>query len=110
MRRLRIGAPAARLLQRAKAGTLNSTDMTIGIATYRTMSLVVLAMFIAAVALATVRRWSDAGIALGVLVVVVVTQAALLQCQHCGTRPGLWLLAFWTVLFSPGVARRSTSR
>ena len=67
--------------------------MSIGITAYRTLSVLVLAALVAAVALASLGRWVEAGI--------VITQAVLLRCQHCGTRPGLWLLAIWTLLLGP---------
>ncbi|SRR5712691_1966084 len=75
--------------------------MNIGIATYRALSVLVLGMLIVAVVFAGLARWVEAAIALGVLVAAVLVQAALLRCHHCGARPGLWLLAFWTLFLGP---------
>src|SRR5947207_12796971 len=80
---------------------LDSTSMSIGIATYRTLSALVLVLLIVAVVFASLARWAEAAIALGVLVAAVIAQAVLLRCHRCGARPGLWLLAFWTLFFSP---------
>ena len=74
--------------------------MRIGIATYRTLSVLLLALVIVAVWLATEGRWFEAAVALGIMVLVAIAQASLLRCQHCGTRPGMWLLAIWTALLS----------
>ncbi len=75
--------------------------MNIGIVTYRTLSVLILVMLVVAVAFASTGRWTEASIAFGVLVAAVLAQAVLLRCHHCGARPGLWLLAFWTLFFSP---------
>jgi uncharacterized membrane protein len=75
--------------------------MNIGIATYRTLSVLILVTLVVAVAFASTGRMAEAAIAFGVLVAAVLAQAVLLRCHHCGTRPGLWLLAIWTILFSP---------
>ena len=75
--------------------------MSINIATYRTLSVLVLVALVAAVAFASVGRWVQAAVAVGVLVAAVITQAVLLRCHHCGTRPGLWLLAIWTLVLGP---------
>ena len=74
--------------------------MRIGIATYRSLSVLLLALAIAAVWLATEGRWSGAAVAVGAMILVAIAQALLLRCQHCGTRPGMWLLAIWTALLS----------
>jgi len=75
--------------------------MSISIATYRTLSVLALVMLIVTVVFASLGRWAEATIALGVLVAAVIAQAVLLRCPHCGARPGLWLLAFWTLFLSP---------
>ena|ERR1700682_3707929 len=75
--------------------------MSIGIAIYRTFSVLVLTALVAAVVLGSVERWSEAAIAVAVLVVAVIAQALLLRCHHCGARPGLWLLALSTLVLSP---------
>jgi hypothetical protein len=74
--------------------------MRIGIGTYRTLSLLLVVLVVVAVWLATDGRWLEAGVAVGAMALIAIAQALLLRCQHCGTRPGLWLLAIWTVLLS----------
>jgi|GEM_PF-2097250 len=31
-------------------------------------------------------------------VLILITQVLLVKCPHCGARPGLWILAIWTLL------------
>ena len=73
--------------------------MRIGIATYRALSVCSVALLVAAIYLATTDRWSLAWSAFGALVLCIALQALLLRCPHCSARPGLWLLAIWTLLF-----------
>jgi hypothetical protein len=75
--------------------------MRIGIATYRALSISMLGLLIAAVAFATNGGLARAGTALAGIVAVVLIQSILLRCHHCGTRPGLWLFAIWTLLLDP---------
>ena len=75
--------------------------MRIGIATYRTLSALFLVLLVVVVWLATDGRIKEAAVGLAAMVMLAVGQALMLRCQHCGTRPGLWLLAMWTVLLSP---------
>jgi hypothetical protein len=75
--------------------------MRIGIATYRTLSALLLALLVVVVWLATDGRIWEATAVLGVIVAIALGQALLLRCQHCGARPGLWLLAIWTALLDP---------
>ena len=74
--------------------------MRIGIASYRSLGLLLLVLVVVAVWLATDGRWFEAAVALGAMVFIAIVQALLLRCQHCGTRPGMWLLAIWTALLS----------
>jgi len=75
--------------------------MRIGIATYRALSVLLLVLIVAVVSLATNGRTKEAAVGLAAMVVIAVGQALLLRCQHCGARPGLWILAIWTALLSP---------
>jgi hypothetical protein len=75
--------------------------MGIGIATYRALSISIVALLIAAVAFATNGKLSGAVAALAGIVAVVLVQSVLLRCPHCATRPGLWILAIWTLLLDP---------
>ena len=31
------------------------------------------------------------------LILILISQVALVNCPECGARPGLWLLAVWTL-------------
>ena len=75
--------------------------MRIGLATYRALSALLLVLLVIVVWLATEGRIREAAFGLGAMVVIAVGQALMLRCQHCGSRPGLWLLAIWTALLSP---------
>lgn len=75
--------------------------MRTGIVTYRIFSALLLVLLVFVVWLATDGRIKEAGAVLGVMVVVTLALALMLRCQHCGARPGLWLLAIWTALLSP---------
>jgi hypothetical protein len=75
--------------------------MSIGIATYRALSLSIVALLIAAVVFATDGNLSRAAAALAGIIAVALVQSILLRCHHCGTRPGLWILAIWIVLLDP---------
>ena len=75
--------------------------MRIGISTYRTLSALLLVLLVVVVWLATEGRIREASVGLAAMVVVAIGQALMLRCQHCGSRPGLGLLAIWTVVLSP---------
>lgn len=75
--------------------------MRIGIATYRALSALLLVMLVVVVWLATEGRITGAVIGLAAMVVLAIGQALMLRCQHCGARPGLWILGIWTALLSP---------
>ena len=42
-------------------------------------------------------RWAVAAFVAAIL--VVTAQAMLILCPHCNARPGVWILAIWTLLF-----------
>ena len=75
--------------------------MRIGITTYRVLSGLLLVLLVIVVWLATDGRIKDAVVGLAAMVAIAVGQALMLRCQHCGARPGLWLLAIWGVFLSP---------
>ncbi len=68
---------------------------------YRTMSAFLFILLIIALIFLTDGMVTAALLALVIMIVIVLTQAALLRCQHCGARPGLWILTIWTLLFDP---------
>jgi len=75
--------------------------MRIGLTTYRVLSGLLLVLLVIVVWLATDSRIKEAAVGLAAMVVIAVGQALMLRCQHCGSRPGLWLLAIWSVFLSP---------
>ena len=75
--------------------------MRIGITAYRVLSGLLLVLLVIVVWLATDGRIKEAAIGLAAMFAIAVGQALMLRCQHCGSRPGLWLLAIWGVLLSP---------
>ena len=74
--------------------------MSMGIATSRTVTALVLVLFVIAVVFASLGRWVEAAVSFGTLICAVVIQALMLRCQHCGARPGLWLLAIWSLFLN----------
>jgi len=75
--------------------------MRIGITTYRVLSGLLLVLLVIVVWLAADGRIKEAAFGLAAMIVIAVGQALMLRCQHCGSRPGLWLLAIWSVFLSP---------
>ncbi|SRR6266513_484364 len=74
--------------------------MRIGIAAYRILSVLSFILLVPVVWFATDGRWWEAGTALAAIVLISVCQALMLRCQHCGARPGLWILGFWTLMLN----------
>jgi hypothetical protein len=74
--------------------------MSIGITTYRTVSVLVLIMLVTAVVFASLLRWTEAAVAFAGMIAAVLSQALLLRCHHCGARPGLWLLSISTLFLN----------
>jgi len=72
--------------------------MTIGVRTYRTLSGLTIVLLVVVVAFATLGRWIETAVGLISMVLMVVAQALLLHCPHCGGRPGLRILGIWTLL------------
>ncbi len=65
---------------------------------YRFIAAAWFALFLAASYLAVVGSSSAAlACAIGVAFLIVV-QTFAFRCKACGARPGLWLLAIWTLL------------
>ena len=66
--------------------------MRIGRATHQTLIVLLLVLLVVLVLLATGGRIKEAGITLAAMVAIVVAQALMLRCQHCGARTGLRML------------------
>ena len=75
--------------------------MRIGMATYRALTVLTILLFVVAVAFVTLGQWIETVSALTAMVAVVIGQAVLLGCPHCGARPGVWILVIWTLLVDP---------
>ena len=75
--------------------------MSIGITAYRTLSILLFVLLIAALVFATDGRVTAAIFVLIAMLAVVLTQSAMLRCHYCGARPGLWILIIWTLLLDP---------
>jgi len=75
--------------------------MRIGTSIYRALTVLTILLFVVVVAFVTLGRWIETAGALTSLVAVVIGQAVLLRCPHCGARPGLWILGIWTLLLDP---------
>jgi hypothetical protein len=73
--------------------------MRIGILTYRIFSVLLFVLVVVAIWLATDGQWTQATAAVGAMVAIAIGQALMLRCQHCSSRPGLRLLALWTIPF-----------
>jgi len=75
--------------------------MSIGIAAYRTLSILLFILLIVGLVFVTDGRVNAAALVLISMLAIVLTQSAMLRCHYCGTRPGLWILIIWTILFDP---------
>ncbi len=64
---------------------------------YKILSFVLVLDIIALVWFLTVQNWLLVMIAVLVFILSLALQVILVKCPNCGTRPGLWLLAVWTL-------------
>ena len=64
---------------------------------YKTLSLLLLLDIIAIVFFLTI--WDIPGVLVSVslFVIFLALQVVIVKCPNCGTRPGLWLLAIWSL-------------
>ena len=66
---------------------------------YRAMTAAWLILLVAAVCFGLASsECVGAAVCLALTVVRVIAQALVFRCENCGARPGLWLLAIWTLL------------
>jgi uncharacterized membrane protein YhaH (DUF805 family) len=65
---------------------------------YRILTIVLLASIVAAIALLSLDKIQAGIICAIVALVIIITQISIVKCRHCGARPGLWILAVWTLL------------
>jgi len=65
---------------------------------YKILSCMMILYIVVVVGLLTVQKWQLAIVVASVFIFSLVLQVFLVRCRNCGTRPGLWLLAVWTLL------------
>lgn len=65
---------------------------------YKFLSLLLLIDLIAVILFVTTGNNQGIILAAVLFFIILGTQVALIKCSNCGTRPGLWLLAIWTLL------------
>jgi len=92
----RANAVASRKLAASPAAEV--VVMNRGVALYRSVTVLWFLLLIGALHFA-VSGPSGAAVTCIVLVAVLIAfQTLIFRCSHCGARPGLWLLAIWTLL------------
>ena len=64
---------------------------------YKILSFVLILDIIALVWFLTVQDWQLVIIVVLIFIFSLTLQVILVKCPNCGTRPGLWLLAIWTL-------------
>ena len=64
---------------------------------YKTLSLLLLLDIIAIVFFLTIWQITGVLVAVSLFVIFLALQVVIVKCPKCGTRPGLWLLAIWSL-------------
>lgn len=72
--------------------------MNRGIAFYRSLTMLWLLLFVAAIYFAGIGPSGAAISCIGLAAALILFQTLAFRCNNCATRPGLWLLAIWTLL------------
>lgn len=65
---------------------------------YKLLSVLLLLDIIAIVFFLTTGNFILTIACAALAVLILITQVLLVKCPHCGARPGLWILAVWTLL------------
>jgi hypothetical protein len=65
---------------------------------YRFLSVLLIFDLIVMIYYLTVANVKGAYVSLGFLLVILLCQAFMIRCNRCRCRPGLWILALWTLL------------
>jgi len=80
------------------ASNESSSETPVKLRIYKTLSLLLLLDIIAIVFFLTI--WDITGVLVSVslFVMFLALQVIIVKCPNCGTRPGLWLLAIWSLL------------
>jgi hypothetical protein len=72
--------------------------MNRGIGLYRLITALWFALFVATLYFAVEGPSVAAVVCLVLVVALILIQTVAFRCNNCGARPGLWLLAIWTLL------------
>ena len=75
--------------------------MRVRLLVYKFLTLVWFVLAVAAMYFVTDGAYKLALTALLAAFLFVALQAMLIRCPHCHARPGLWILAIWTLLLDP---------
>ena len=67
--------------------------------TYRILTIILLIDMIVAIFFLTINNILVGISSIVLAIVILVLQVMIVKCPHCGARPGLWLLAIWTLFF-----------
>src|SRR6266571_267220 len=65
---------------------------------YRSLSVLLLFDLVAIVYCLTVANEKGAYLSIGLLLTILCLQVFMIRCHRCSCRPGLWVLAIWTLL------------
>ncbi len=64
---------------------------------YRFLSVVLIIDIIAVILFLTLNKMPIVILSLVMLIATLGIQISIIKCSNCGCRPGLWLLAIWTL-------------
>uniref|UniRef100_A0A6S6M2N6 Uncharacterized protein n=1 Tax=Citrifermentans bremense TaxID=60035 RepID=A0A6S6M2N6_9BACT len=64
---------------------------------YRILSVFIVVDLVAIVYFITTANLQKAYLTMAIIPAILITQVFIIRCR-CGCRPGLWLLAIWTML------------
>lgn len=65
---------------------------------YKLLTLPLFVSFIAIILFLTTGNINNAILMAVAFIIVLSVQVTIIKCPNCGTRPGVWLLAIWTLL------------
>jgi uncharacterized membrane protein YfcA len=84
--------------QRSRVDEPQGSHVKIRLLIYKLLTIVWFSLLIAAMVFLSQGAFNRSLAALLIALCVVGIQAALIRCPYCHARPGLWLLAIWTLL------------
>ena len=65
---------------------------------YKLLTIPLIMSFIAIILFLTIGNINKSILTAVIFIIVLAVQVTLIKCPNCGTRPGIWLLAIWTLL------------